>query len=300
MKRVVNKSMVAHLFAAQSQDHATTAMRNFYFYGTKCNSYGSHFTAAVHHGDTVLINANRYSVTTASQLSELRHACSHLQTFTVRNPDADTKEEHRENFRVMVSDYENEIFRASRARIYNSLDSANSMLVNANAYAARFKIGNRLQSADLAATLERIATRNARQTAAEKRAAKVRAKRDAERLAVQAEKQAENLVKWYAGELSCYDLPLRHSQPVALRLTSDGETVQTSQGAEFPTEHARKGMAFVLACFDKGRDFASNGHNIRLGHFQVSRIDADAGLLLAGCHTVTRSEIEHLAALIAA
>lgn len=296
MKTVVNREQVAHLFANQSQDHATTSSRNFYFYGNKCNSYGAHFRAAVHHGDCVLLNRETYSNTTARQMSALRYACSHLVTFEVANPDAETKPEHRDNFRAMVREYETEILRASRARVYNSTETAERMLNNANAYAARFKIGNRLQPIALENAKAVNAARKQKDNAAYKRAEKARAK--AAKLA--AEKRAaddkKNAEKWRAG---VYHFPLHHI-PVMCRLTSDGQTVQTSHGAEFPAKHARRWIQFVIGLFLSGTDWTRNGDKIRLGHFQIDHVNGAAGLLRAGCHTVTRTEVERLAELLRA
>lgn len=294
MRTVVNKDQVAHLFANQSQDHATTPNRNFYFRGNLLNSYGSHYRAAVHHGDVVLINRDSYSNTTASQLSSLRMACSHLNTFEVANPDANTKPEHRENFREMVKEYETELLRASRARVYNSTDTAERMLNNANDYAKRFKIGNRLNPIAIEDAKATAAKRSAKDKAAAKRAEAQRQKRNAAALADRIATDENNALNWR-------DSTYHHSLfnlPVMCRLTSDGATVQTSHGASFPTSHARRFMPFVLGLFESGDDWQRNGDKMPLGHFQIDRVSGSDGYLRAGCHTVTRAEVERLAALI--
>ena len=299
MKRVVNREQVAHLFAHQAQTEAYTASRNFYFYGNKCNSYGSHFRAAVHHGDTVLINRDNYSVTTARQMSALRMACSHLQTFDVENPDAETKAEHRENFRVMVREFETELLRASRARIYNDTAHAEQLRDNANRYAAWAKIGNRIKPVALDAIADRVKTRDARERAALKRERIAREKRRAAELEKQRAEYAEKLTAWRAGEGDCYTLGnYRYTDRARVRLTSDGATVQTSQGAEFPARHAARFIGFVLHCFDTGTDWKRNGQRVPLGHFQLDAIAGAGGVLRAGCHTVTANETRRLAALL--
>jgi hypothetical protein len=290
--------MVAHLFAHQSQEHAQGS--NFYFNGDTCYSYGPHYVAAVHHGDCVLINSNSYSMTTARHLSHLRYACNHLGRYYVPNPAARTKAEHRENFRALVAEYEREILRLSRARKYTSLETSERMLANANEYAARFKIGNRLQPIDTSEIQERIKTREARESAARKRARKAAEKRERERLESMRAEYVENLAEWREGKRGLYGLgEYRHHDAARLRLTDDGR-VQTSHGAEFPASDARQHIGFVLACFDQGRNWQRNGENIPLGPFQLDRIDGKAGTLRAGCHTVTVNEVKRLAAQLRA
>jgi hypothetical protein len=86
-----------------------------------------------------------------------------------------------------------------------------------------------------------------------------------------------------------------HAYPCMLRI--DGANVETSWGAEFPAEHARKAWPLIRAVYTSGKAWWTNGHKIPLGHFQVDSIDAD-GTLRAGCHTLSKSEVEHCAALL--
>ena len=297
MKRVVNKSMVAHLFAHQAQPEARTASGNFYFHGDTCWSYGSHYCAAVHHGEFVLINSHRYSVTTASQLSELRQACRHLRYFEVPNPQARTKPEHRENFRYLVRQYEDEIDRLTRARVHNSPDHAEGMLHDANDYARFTRIGNRLKPIAPDQIGERIKTRTAKE-----RADSLKLRRDAEkRAAAEREKmKAEYTVRldeWRNG-LTNYLNFWRFQDTARLRLTSDGSTVQTSRGVEFPADDARAALPFVLEVLDSGRSWQRNGQQIPLGPFQLDRIDCKSQTVKAGCHTVTANEVRRLAGLL--
>ncbi len=66
--------------------------------------------------------------------------------------------------------------------------------------------------------------------------------------------------------------------------------IETSRGAECPLNHALRILPFVRS----GREFIPNGHTIHLGHFSVSKID-EAGNVTAGCHFITRAEIERIA-----
>ena len=78
MRKVVDKDMVAHLWANQSQDEARNQGGNFYFRGDTIYSYGSHFRIAkfAWHKDKkcILLNSNSYSVTTSAQQHIVRMA----------------------------------------------------------------------------------------------------------------------------------------------------------------------------------------------------------------------------------
>jgi hypothetical protein len=79
MKKVVDAHSVAHLFAGQNQDSATTQTRNFYFRGKEIYSYGSHFCIARFiDNNTLLFNERGYSNTTAKHIRLTASATSHI------------------------------------------------------------------------------------------------------------------------------------------------------------------------------------------------------------------------------
>jgi len=84
-----------------------------------------------------------------------------------------------------------------------------------------------------------------------------------------------------------------HDSPCMLRL--NGDVIFTSWGANFPAEHARRAWPAIKRVFASGTAWQTNGHKIPLGHFQVDSIST-SGELRAGCHTLTRAEIERCAA----
>lgn len=108
------------------------------------------------------------------------------------------------------------------------------------------------------------------------------------------EKTAEAWRKWRAGE---YVNPPARAMPdgsAYIRRTKDGENLETSQGASVPWTHAVRAFRFLKLCKERGETFARNGRTIRVGHYQVDRINAD-GSFVAGCHRFAWSEIERLA-----
>jgi hypothetical protein len=119
---------------------------------------------------------------------------------------------------------------------------------------------------------------------------------EAERKAAEAARTkelAEVIAEWRAGALP--SISRLRSAPCMLRVK--GTEIETSWGARFPAEHARKAWRAISAVYHAGVTWQTNGHKIPLGHFQVDRIEAD-GTLYAGCHTLSRAEIERCAELL--
>lgn len=96
-------------------------------------------------------------------------------------------------------------------------------------------------------------------------------------------------LSWLAGKGYRWDgYTYRHSVPTLLRI--NGDTVETSRGAEFPLKHGLAALAFQkLDPNGQGHDFGGNGP--RLGHFRIDRVEPD-GTVIAGCHRVPRFAVE--------
>lgn len=118
-----------------------------------------------------------------------------------------------------------------------------------------------------------------------------RNKKERERLAKAS--NAEKIEAWRNGK----SLSLPYDLPTMIRLRHDGMTLQTSKGAEFPAEHARKAWPLIKALYEHGKAWKRNGQTIRLGLFQIDEIKAD-GNVIAGCHIIGRDEIEHTAKIL--
>jgi hypothetical protein len=117
--------------------------------------------------------------------------------------------------------------------------------------------------------------------------------RNAERRRLAAASDAEKIGAWRRG---VYVPQFNgHAYPCMLRV--DGADIVTSWGAEFPAEHARKAWPLIRAVYQSGKAWKTNGHKIPLGLFKVDSIDEN-GTLRAGCHTLTKAEVENCARLL--
>jgi hypothetical protein len=76
-------------------------------------------------------------------------------------------------------------------------------------------------------------------------------------------------------------------------LIDDRKTVETSKGAYFPTDQARKAIRFVKALVESGTAWKRNCGYFKLGNYQLDAVST-VGTVRAGCHIVKFAEIERL------
>ena len=110
----------------------------------------------------------------------------------------------------------------------------------------------------------------------------------------QALEESERKRLWLAGERVGRIYFDAESGGAALRII--GDTLETSHGASVPLAHAVKAFRFVKLIKERGETWARNGKTIRVGHFQIDRIESD-GSFVAGCHTIAWPEVERAARL---
>lgn len=309
IKQVVSEDMVAHLWAHKAQDHARTpGQGRMYFDGDTIYSYGSHFPIArhvTHNGKpggrpAILFTTRDYSNTTRKHKYCAQRACSHLTVFLVHNIYGSHKVhllDYKERLAEAAKDYAK-----AKGRKPEHLARMRSIVSQGNAYAAFFGLKTRFEipgnETELDAECVKILAANAIRR--EKNAAASQAKWEA-RAAEERKRHAEAeglLQQWVDGEL--LSTPnYAYYFPTRLRIkqdADDGAVVQTSKGAEVPLEHALRAFKFIAKVYESGQPWESNGHTIKMGHFQVDRIETD-GTLVAGCHRIGRDEIERIAKL---
>jgi hypothetical protein len=295
-RHVFDTREIGHLWFHRTQDDARNPQDNFYFRGDTIYSYGPHFPIARHvssrkYGDAILFTRHTYSNTTAKHVGIVRRAIpSGAKQFYVNDVTADNPKEHADNWK----DYLDRIQDASASLVKRRTESTKSrdranllwLIQNANEYAEFFGMRQRIRSEG--EPIELASKILAERAKLDKLEHNRRAKLDKLR-----EKQNhERLVKWLSGESGC--LPSWTSQ-IYLRVS--GEDIETSLGARFPTDHARRALPIIRHCIDNQEHFQTNGRTIHLGPYSIDRIEPD-GTVHAGCHVVHWSEIERIAKLL--
>lgn len=297
MKRVVTSSMVAHLWANQSQADARTATNNMFFNGDTIYSYGHHFPMARHvktldgHA-IVLMTMRTYSNTTSNHLREVRQAIRHLTVIDCVNPTANYPREHTENLLAIRKECFETLTKATRSRTYTEwlLQSADNLARQHAAYRRAFGL-----ELDAALVIEaNWKVQVAGRVAAQKELAKEQAKQRAEREAKHKLEAIADLEKWKLGEIYHRSGFGNYSLPIALRLSENKEDIETSAGASVPATHARRIWKLILKIRANGTPYQRNGHTEHVGNFSVDSIAVD-GTLVAGCHTITFEAMQELA-----
>lgn len=306
MKRVVNSSMVAHLWANQSQSGAKTANGNLYFRDSKIFSYGSHFPIAAFHttvsGERVVLFTTRsYSRTTARHISLVRAAirgraehviaCQHVDG-------PDRADGHRDNLRVMREECLVMLEKASKARSYSARYLQDAEAVAENHLAYRTAFGMALD--EPLAISEAWKKEALGRVAAQRAIAGERAEQHRKQAALRLTKKLADLERWKTDPDYIYGS--FHELPVALRhregTKHDGDyleqIIETSRGAQVPANHARRIWGLINKIRATGVPYQSNGHSEHVGAFTVDSIATD-GTLVAGCHTITFEAMAELA-----
>lgn len=304
MKRVVNSSMVAHLWANQVQSDARNATGSMFFEGDTIYSYGRHFPIARHtkalDGRAIaLFTTRRHSVTTAKHIGEVRRAlrgrsegvleCTHVNCALTTG---------RANLQGMREECLEKLEKASRARSYTAmyLRQAEALVVNHLAYRTAFGL-----ELDEPLTISEEWKKDAKGRVEAQKALEVERKRQAD---IQGQQRRVTLLadleQWKTGDIVYRSgfsevptaLRARYAEHVTGQTLPD--TIQTSRGAEVPATHARRIWGLINKIRATGVPYQRNGHSEHVGQFTVDSITTD-GTLVAGCHTITFEAMAELA-----
>jgi hypothetical protein len=296
-RQVYPTDRVPHLWAHQSQQAARNALGNLYFQGPTIYSYGSHFPIAriverEGKGRIVLFNIGTYSLTTSRQQSRVRQAIpSYMRVIHV--PEViPYGEAHEANVRHLTELALDCLAKAHRARQESSkgwhLSTAQDAADDARDLARYFD----LPTPDLPA-MDAEGAAHAARLIANAKAEEERKRRDAEEK--RRAELAEEMAAWQAGD---YVANTWAFPDTLLRVNpADSAEVQTSKGVVFPVEHARRVWPILARLYASGGTYQRNGHSIHLGTYVLDSVDGQ-GTIRAGCHTITRAEVERFAKVL--
>ncbi len=322
-RQVFPTGEIPHLWAHKTQESARNPQGNLYFRDETIFSYRDSAPLAKHvtnkRGEAaVLVNTERWSVTTSGQQSRVRQAIpAAMLSFEVPSLGtyyASGEVEHAKNLKYFVDEITEHIAKAARARstwaITYNLGTARSLTESAKKYGKFFGIKVPKLPTVPEADSEKLAAIGKREREASARRAKEQREENERRRALLAQQRKEweeslprLLEKWRAGEevripspsYGWYEYGETPKIPTMLRIK--GDEVETSLGARVPKDHAARALRLVKACVAAGREFVPNGHTEHIGHYAIDRIEPD-GTLHAGCHVIGYGEIERIAPLL--
>lgn len=285
----MDRREIAHAWAHQTRSKYNSG--NFFFNGKAIYSYGSHFLVGLlvdlpDNRRVALITSNSYSVSTSAHISAAAKAVSNMTTFRVPLKEKRPESlDYADLFDSYMPRIEGKLQRAKDTRkgtqkYADAISEAASLYREANQFAEAFGLKKRLDiPADLHAAAENVAD----MVADRKKKAEIAAKR----------KMAKDLKDWRANKVRYLPGASRISTAY-LRISSDGQTVETSQGGYAPAEHAKRAYSILAKRHARKETFKANGHTIKVGIYEIASMDA-AGLLSIGCHRIEWSEVEWLA-----
>ena len=266
MKKVFpNSETVMHVFAQRIQDEGRTSSGNVYFDSIdKIYSYGSHYLLAQFIDEnTIMINDSGYSVTTSKHISQISYATSQYRQFFTTETDIEkVYYTVQENLKALANARKPEIYINAIININSKLNEylkytrGTTKAKKNKKYREIIKIVEALNT-DSEALKEKLALQ------------KKQAKAKADKLAKK--KIKESLPKFENYEINSF----RINDFDYLRISADGERVETSQNVKVPVKEARLLYKMILA----GKDI--KGHKI--GYYTVNSIN---GTLKIGCHNI--------------
>lgn len=293
--RGLNHSTVAHYWANKVQEEGYG--HNMYFEGDTIYSYGRHFPIAKHVTNAsgehaVLFTTDNYSNSTAKHKAEVRGASRHIKTFTI-SPCGLTGDLDR-GFNNVLADYQERVndqlkqaLKRRKEKLRNhDIRAAMALVDEANDYIRFFDVPVKQLTMP-----ENLAEFEA-QVKADQAAAR---ERDKVRKEEQRIKLAEVIADYTAAFRAdgCSSMPYYLREHTGCLLRIDGDTLETSEGADIPLAHAVKLWPYMI---EAKRDGIKLDAPIKLGVYRLDSFNADLeGTLRVGCHTIRWSEIELIA-----
>lgn len=281
MRKVMSPQDVAHAWANQHQDEARNSGGSFYFNGSTIYSYGSHFPIAKHvtneQGQSATLFTTRtYSSTTSGHVSIARMAANHKNLIYCNNPEASDAS----NYQSWINDAEHVVGLLQKAR---KPEKYLQKLGEIEYLATRYSEFVGVPIPDILKSV--LAVKNS-----DEHIAYLASK--SKLLAAQAKKEKSDrlkqfnktLKKWEKGEItSIYGRSPKNID--FLRMRSDGEEVQTSQGICIPKAVAKRFYDRIQSGeVEAGQEFL---------RFNIAQIDDK--ILKIGCHTYERQYITKFA-----
>jgi len=269
-----NASQVIHLFAQQLQNTARSS--NVFFekdynfagnYGNKIYSYGHHYLLGEFITDhAIMINDIGYSNTTSKHIYLLMYATNQYEKFYI------TKTDINYVYNTVI-DNKNKIGKARKPELYISpILSLHKSLIEYYTFISKLtvlrkdkkfkeieKIIASFDDPNYKEKLKELAIKKAKQ---------------------QARKEAKILKENFSKFLNYEINSLRVGNLAYLRLSKDGENIETSQNADVPIKEAK--ILFYRIMQNKPVK------GFKIGYYTVISIN---GTLKVGCHEISKKEI---------
>lgn len=266
-------------------------------------SFGSHFPMARHYKGKVLLTLQTYSNTTASHMTAVRQAVSHMDVvYCYKIPsvyDSKDSQIHQDNIDYWIGKIKQAVLSLANARkksIYLTIIETERSQARKYIDLFKLKLKKKYNTLLFEADLEEF------KQAAEKEKVNAQNKISADRrkalalhdkwLPVWRKYNTHNffgsgeeaLLKWLHRSMSDGN---------AVWLRTNGTTVETTKGIELPVAVAHRYYKIYLSRVDSGGCSKEDQCGEKFLDFDVIEMTEDH--LLVGCHDIPRSEIDYIA-----
>jgi hypothetical protein len=260
MKKVFSNSLdCMHVYAQQTQE--TGKASNVFFEGKRIYSYGRHYLLAefitVNGEDCILINDNGYSVNTSKHIAQIKQATRQYKQFYTSNVDLkQVRSSILNNYGKLLKAKKPEIYIGQIVSKFESLVQYPLITVNIKKSVEFKEIEKIYKSVN---NPEAISKAKELLKAKELKAAKAAAK-----------KLKTDVAKFYS-----YETDYIRNDEDFIRLSKDGQNIETSQGVKVPIDEAVLLYKMIIANKDiKG--YKINGYTV----ISIN------GTLKVGCHNI--------------
>lgn len=272
MKTVFNNSEIVHVFNEQNQNEGRTSSGSMYFYGKKIYSYGSHYLLAEFlDSNTILINDEGYSNTTAKHISLIASATRNRKQYFVNKTDYKIVNQN-------VKKFLNKSVRATLLKEYylSQIDSILKMYFDYLKYTKQktkfntykehretLRIANKFYN-DYDNLTETIKEANLK--------ASIKAKKE---IVQKLKDWKSNKIDWFRNKTN-FDY-----------LRINGENVETSQNVKIPILEAKRVLKLIEGNNLRGQKIDNRFSIISFNDF-----------LKVGCHNISKKEINYIKNII--
>lgn len=273
---MASNSTVAHNWANQTGKSCNGS--SLFYEGQTLYSFGYHFVvgAITEDGKTAVMNSQSYSSSTNKHQSLARSAVSHLNRIYCHNPESAIKGHHYTNTVVWQRRINDLMQRRDIARcnLHKLVNELKQTVASSEVYCAYFGIATPEYHTKASAFIEELQS-----SPKWLREQQLEATKEARKAASDAKKQAENLLKFRAGEIGYFSSALQY-----LRL--DGDKICTSLGVCIPVRE------FVLHYNRLIHKENLIGTKVGDGYTILSVTDQSVKI---GCHIISREELDSIA-----
>ena len=265
-----SNSDLCHLFAGRVETHGTGS--NLFFEYDKMYSYGYHFLLAEYLNDsTILINNRSYSSSAAKHQSLIRQATRQYKQYF-------TKEVELDLVYSQIIDLSKRLLTARKKDIIAS--EILNLYASCTEFSCKYRLSvltdpKFLEIKDICDEL--VANKDEYIAAAKEREAKELARLRA-KLKVDVEKFLNHEINHIDSKKLNVDF---------IRVSADGELVETSQGVKIPIDDAK----FVYKMIKAGLDIKG----VVIGGYKITGLN---GVLSVGCHRIDAENMHKIGQLI--